>query len=402
MPSKLQCPSCGASLLWKGVAPVVECRYCGTNVVTGTGEQTDQPADARSQPSSGGGGSGACAITVTVSAVITVGAIFAFVSSRSGPGGGGNTSLETITQLTLDSTIGEVVEATGARASSDENVCIWYRDGGFEYVCLHWDDRHPDHVKSFAFHHSEEDPDRGEATIAGIEAFLGRRLVTRDDGDRQYTWARAWVNAYADGTMVTGQVDVDDDPDWRPRLQHLWMACLAATQGEDANLDLETRQRWLGGEYPLRTVERIDLSWDVDEAQTEVRQAIPGASDSSWSGLVYAVAVDHPWFGEVRFRWPNEAGGKLEMISFIPPPGRDVFPDVQEVRRCVSEVLGEGDAEEVDHLAGKVRYGWHPDGFSGVTLYPENLGVSPFDWHGNPPSTDLWTRLLAQLEDCSH
>jgi len=401
MPPKLQCPSCGAALIWKGVAPVVECRYCGTHVATGTGEETSQPADARSQKvDDAQGWRGAGAIFVAVALFIAVGATVGICSNRVSPGGRLKGAEVDLQALSMAMTRDQALETTGAQPFSDDGVCIWFREGLYEYVCLGWDEDHADHVESFSFHHAKADSERGAAALGRLKGQMGRRLYLDDDGDGTFRWGGASATAYADGSALIGHAD-PDDADWQPRLQHLWLACLAAAFDRNPDLEPEANHRWLAGEQPLGVVRRIDLTWDVDRAQTAVREVIVGAAEDRLGGLRYSVSVTHPWIGQVDFRWPNKAGATLQSIDFKPPPGQATFPDVQDVRQCVEAVLGDGHAEETDHLAGKVRYSWNPEGLSVVTLYPEYLGVAPYDWHGNPPDTDLWFRLLTQLDDCA-
>jgi hypothetical protein len=393
----LTCPGCGAPVRWRGKHPVVECRYCGTHVATGSGQKTDAPAQvvSRMRPRTLLLAYGSAGLfTVLMVGVSLVGALLGR------PGGITGTSVAEVATLSMASTIEQVCEATGADAYSETSVCIYYSGGVWDYVCLTWDEDLPEHVQSFSFHSSHED-DAGTAGVADLlGSNLGRRFYVDGDGALSWGWAGAWLHGDHERTFLSVSSDPESDDGWRVRMALLWAAVVGANLGNQTDVDEVTARQWLGQGYRPLALATLDITIDVDQASSQVTATVPGAVESRWSGLTFEVPIDHPQLGGLDLGWANAAGGKVDSISFDPPPGRDAFPDQAALQACITAIFGPPEDLELDHLAGTRYQMWEPEGLASVHLYPTYLSVSAWSWHGDPPSNATWTKLLRALDSC--
>ena len=398
--SRLECPSCGAPLRWKGHAPVVACRYCDTHVHTPTGQVTQQPAVVRSQPKGSGGG---CVVVAFILGInLLVGGIALVVSlATDGPGKVIGVPMDKLVTLDLAADNATVAEALGLAPDEDgEDLHVPLRGSDFDYAYLSWNDEHPDHIASFGLYASEGHPDFAPV-LSALEASLGRRLEPEQDGYRYWRWAGAHVNVTMDGSHLGVHSDPDSDGHWAYRTRLLWSVVMAAAAGSPLQLEPATRKAWLAHGYDLDAVAAMELGHDVDDAQAYMAAAFPGVHHEIFIGLDFEVPLAHPWYGLAELSWPNERGGTLATAYLRPPPGHDDFPDQAAIRACLDRALGAGEVQETDHLAGTWSAGWDlPDG-SWVHLSPSLLQVRR-DGHRAQPRPASWRRVFGALHGCGN
>ncbi len=393
----LTCPGCGAPVRWKGNHPVVECRYCGTHVATGSGQKTDAPAQvvSKMRPRTLLLAYGSAGLfTALMVGVSVLGAVLMQPGAVLGP------SAQEVASLSMATTIGQVSEATGSEGYSETSVCVYYSGGVFDYVCLTWDPGIPDHVQSFSFHSHDETNPGAAAVPEALRTVLGRRLVTARDGAYSWSWAGTWLNADADMTWISVTSDPASDPGWRTRISLLWATVFGATLDRATGLDEVTARQWIGVGYRPLALATLDLTMDVDQAGDQVTATVPGAVESRWSGLTFTVPLDHPQLGDLELSWTDTAGGHVDGIDFSAPPGMTVFPDQAALRACIEEAFGEAQSHDLSHLEGTSYQLWNPEGLRNIYLYPGHLTVEAWSWDGSPPSNGTWTRLLRALDAC--
>ncbi len=393
---RLECPNCGAPLRWKGEAPVVACRYCDTHVHTPSGTITEEPAEIRSE-----GGKGACAIFLLVLGINLLVGLIAFVSSlvTDGPGKMLGVPMDTLATLDLASSPRAAAEHLGLRCEDDaDSLHVPLRGTDLEFASLHWEDADSQHVSSFGLHNLEGHPELA-AVVAALEATLGRRLVRDDDGRHSWRWADASLNMAADGSHLGFHADPDDDPHWEYRTRLMWTVLIAASSGQQAQLEANTRKAWLAHGYDLSELAAMDLRYDVDGARSYVPAAFPGAHESVFSSLDFEIPLAHAWFGHAELSWPNEQGARIETTYLRPPPSHDGFPDQAGIKRCLDGALGPGERRSQDHLAGTWSADWDlPDG-SWIHLSPNLLQLRrPRSDKLAPPLA--WSEPLSALHDC--
>jgi hypothetical protein len=384
-------------LRWKGVAPVVACRYCDTHVHTPTGQVTHEPAVVRSQPK----GSGGCTIVAFILGInLLVGAIALVVAlATDGPGKVMGVPMSTLVTLDLTADNATVAAALGLNPDEDgDDLFVPLRGSDFDYAYLWWDDDHPEHVGSFGLYASEGHPNFAPV-ITSLEASLGRRLEPEADGYRYWRWAGAHVNVTMDGSHLGVRSDPDDDSHWAYRTRLLWSVVMAAAGGAPLDVEPTTRQAWLAHGYDLDTLAAMELGYDVDGARAYMAAAFPGVHAEVFSGLDFEIPLAHPWFGQAELSWPNERGGTLATAYLRPPPGHTDWPDQGAIRRCLDGALGAGEIREQDHLAGTWAASWDlPDG-SWVHLSPSLLQVRR-DSHRAQPRAASWRRVFGALHAC--
>ncbi len=354
---KLECPSCGAPLRWKGEAPVVACRYCGTHVHTPSGQPTAEPAVVRSQGH--GGGKAGCIVFLVVIGINLVVALIALVSAviSDGPGSIAGVHVDKLVALSLEGDNATVAEALGLAPDEEgDNLHVPLRGSGFDYAYLGWDDEHPGHVASFGLYAGEGHPEAA-SRITQLQGILGRRLVL--DGE---TWGWHWADGYlhaADDLSNLGfHADPDDDPHWQYRMQLLWSACTAVATGKPFEPSDDTRTAWLAHGYDMGDLAAMDLRYDVDSVRAYMPSVFPGAHEAVFSGLDFTIPLAHPWFGQVELSWPNQAGGTIESAGLRPAPGHQSFPDPLPIRQCLDKALGQGEVRVDDHLKGSWSARW--------------------------------------------
>ena len=240
---RLECPSCGAPLRWKGHAPVVACRYCDTHVHTPTGQITAEPAVVRSQ----GKASGGCAVlALTLGipiSVMFIAGIAALITK--GPGTIAGVPMATLASLSLEGDNATVAAALGLSPDEDgDDLHVPLRGSDFDYAYLRWDDEHPGHVASFGLYASDGHPRRAEL-VADLEGYLGRRLERADDGARSWRWASGSATVSADGGYFGYHAQPEGDPHWAYRTRLLWSVFTAVATGQPLALQPSTRKAWL-------------------------------------------------------------------------------------------------------------------------------------------------------------
>jgi hypothetical protein len=401
--NKLECPSCGAPLRWKGVAPVVACRYCDTHVHTPSGQVTHEPAVIRSQ----GKASGGCGVVAFILGInLLVGGIALVVSlATEGVGKLTGVPMERLAALDIGSDNAAVALALGLAADEEgDDLYVPLRGNGFDYAVLQWPDAHPERVSSFYFYASEGNPDIA-AVLASLEHSLGRRLEADREGDgtRYWRWAGAHINISTDGTHMGFSVDPEDDPHWAYRAELLWSVALAAAQGQALELQPDTRKAWLAHGYPISALAQLDLRYEVDGARAYVPATFPGAHEEIFIDLDFTIPLDHLWFGEVELSWANEAGGALEDASLHPVPGLQHLADQDAVQRCLDQALGRGERRVQDHLAGTWSAGWELRDGTWLNLSQYGLDIHLDGWNGEGKDKSAsWRRIVAALDGCGN
>lgn len=397
--SRLECPSCGAPLRWKGHAPVVACRYCDAHVHTPTGKPTHEPAVVRSQ----GRASGGCAIPLVVVGLVSIIGLIAAVASilSSGTGGLTGVSMATLTALSLEGDNATVAQALGLAPDAEgDDLHVPLRGSDFDYAYLRWDDEHPEHVASFGLYANDGHPSPA-ALEAALEQTLGRRLEPEQDGYRYWRWAGANLNLSVDGSHLGGHTLPEDDAHWAYRTRLLWSVVLAAAQGQALELQPSTLESWLAHGYDISELAAMSLDYDVDGASAYTQATFPGSHATVFISLDVDVPLAHPWFGDAELSWPNEPGGKLASAQLHPPPGHQTFPDQQPIRACLDRALGAGETSVDDHLAGTWSARWElPDG-TWLHLSRYSLGIHRDRGHGPARATAAsWRRVLNALQAC--
>lgn len=399
--SKLECPSCGAPLLWKGEAPVVECHYCGTHVHTPSGAVTQEPAVVRSQPKGTGGG-GCSILALVVGINLLVGGIVAVSTMLAeGPSRVTGVPMERLVALDIAADNATVASALGLAPDPEgEDLNVPLRGSGFDYAYLRWEDDHPDHVLYFGLYASDGHPEPA-ALLASLEAMLGRRLEPARDNYRNWSWAGTNLNVALDGSHLGVHVDPEGDAHWSYRSKLLWSVLMAAAQGQAIDLQEQTRVAWLAQGYPLSRLADLDLRYDVDGARAYVPATFPGSHEEILIDLDFEVPLSHPWFGQIELSWANEKGGQLEGATLWPVPGSQKLTSQDAVARCLDASLGPGERRIQDHLAGTWSGTWELKDGTWVSL-PDHALYIHLDARGRKAAdrTASWRKIIGALDRC--
>ncbi len=394
--NKLECPSCGAPLRWKGEAPVVACRYCDTHVHTPTGQVTREPAVVRSQPKSS---AGCTVLAVIVGVNLMVGAIALVASlATEGVGGVAGVSIDTLATISLEADNATIAAALGLAPDDDgDDLHIPLRGSDFDYAFLRWDDGYPDHVASIGFYATDGHPDPA-TLLATLDHSLGRRLEPETDGYRYWRWAGSHANVSIDGSHLGAHSDPESDSHWAYRTRLLWSVVLAAASGRPLELEPATRKAWLAHGYSLGELGAMDLGQDVDSAAVYMASTFPGSHAEAFISLDVEVPLSHPWFGAAELSWENEPNGPLETTRLSPIPGAQTFPDQAAIRRCLDAAMGPGEHRVDDHLAGTWSMSWERPGETWAHLSRYALNIHHGQDRRTPPA---WRRFIASLEACA-
>jgi hypothetical protein len=394
---RLECPSCGAPLRWKGEAPVVACRYCDTHVHTPSGQVTQQPAVVRSQGKASGGG---CIVAAAILGVNLLAGGIALIAQvvSSGIGSVSGVPFEELASISLEADNATIAAALGLKPDEEgDDLHIPLRGSDFDFAWLRWEEAHPEHVASFGFHVSDGHPDPAALTAA-LEGSLGRRLAPTESSSRHWRWAGSSLHVAEDGSHLGGNSDPEDDPHWAYRTRLLWTVALAAAQGAPLQVQPETRKAWLAHGYRLGELVALDLRTDVDRAVAVMQSGFPGSHAVPFISLDIEVPLDHAWFGEAELSWANEPGGPLEALSLGPAPGHPTFPDQAAIRACLDRALGTGEYRVDDHLEGtwSVNWAFRDGSWAHLSQYALNLHAGHDDRLGQAG----WRPLLTALEAC--
>jgi len=394
---RLECPSCGAPLRWKGEAPVVACRYCDTHVHTPTGQVTHEPAVVRSQ---GKGGGGCLVLGIILGVNLLVGAIALVVNLvTSGVGGVTGVPFADLAALDLASDNASAAAALGLSPDAEgDDLHVPLRGTVFDYAYLRWEDDHPEHVASFGLYASDglDDP---APVLAALDASLGRRLEPPQDETRYWRWAGSHLNLQLDGSHLGVHADPESDPHWAYRTRLLWSVVLAAAQGQALETQASTRKAWLAHGYTISELAALDVRTDVDSAVATTQARFPGSHAEPFISLDVDIPLAHAWFGAAELSWANEAGGALEGLALSPAPGHQTFPDQQAIRACLDRAIGAGEHRVDDHLAGTWSASWEfRDGsWAHISRYSLNLHASR---RTERMAAGPWRQLLNALEAC--
>ncbi|MFH1465927.1 MAG: hypothetical protein ABIO70_16180 [Pseudomonadota bacterium] len=378
----LDCPKCGAPLRWKGEARVVECRYCGSSVLTPTGELTEERAEVRSQAKPAGA---VGVILVVVGLNLAIGLIAAVASLLGGTGGGplGGVSVAQLVKTPFQGGAAAMAEALGVSPGDDgESLTVPLEGSGFGYGWLRWDAEHLDQPIGACFYASDGHPRATEAR-ARLTRLFGRRLVWDGDGSAAWRWGGAYVNVGEKVSNICFSADVGD-PSWVTRARLLWSVFLAVVAEQDLTLQESTLEGWLGWGYTLTELSALDLRYDVDAARGYVPTLFAGAEQGVLIGLDIEVPLSHAWFGSATLHWPNERGGTLESVRLSAPPGSQTLGQQAAIGRCLEATFGKGEINEVDHLAATWSERWQARDGAMLRLDPYAVTV---DLEGWPPRT---------------
>lgn len=362
---ELRCANCGA-LLTRPVAPAttVRCHFCGAEQLLANQPAPDprkhRPAPGAPAPSIDSAGS---RVGSTLAAVVAIGGIclgiYATLASNHIIPSVTGFDARKLPSVSLRATPEEMTKVTGAGVNDSLRMDVSLRNCPYNAVTLAWAKNHTDHVSGFTFYRSTPAPDLA-ATLQRLQASLGRRLVRGET----FSWGSAYLNVgptvLGVGTNATIDVASLDDKDWPKRIDVLWAVALNAL-GLDVSVSADDRRSWLGGGWPLSALASLDMDTDVDGARALMEKTFPGAPSQVVGGLTYRVPIDHPWFSQVTFEWPNEKGGHVRWVRIDGPPGANALPNQAEVEKCVAATYGPGQVRSTDHLAGQYATTFKPD-----------------------------------------
>jgi hypothetical protein len=422
---ELRCTNCGA-LLARPPPPAttVRCNFCGAEQVLPQAYAPPPPAytppPAKPPPSALASGQAGVKPAVVVFCVAGLGMILLIVSVSAFHAGGhalhamtGAFDTAGLTTLTLRVTPEKMAALTGAQADNELSMRVPLSGGSYDAVTFTWDKLDPTHVKTFLFYTGTAPPNDA-AIRKRLQALLGRRL----EKGESFSWGGAYLN-YS-GTSFNAGADPKasdpkrgpDEPHWADRLDALWDVARSAVLGLNVPVSDEERRDWLGGGYPLSAVGAIDIDADVDGAAAMMRSAFPGATSRVISGLTFDVPLDHPWFGEATFDWPNAKGGQLTAVRIDAPPGMQYLPNQADVEQCIGATYGQGKITSDDHLKGTHTMRFKLDqGEIRVDQYSVDLDVHSFltqhlpkaQWKQlgvAPMGKDVWSKVIATLDAC--
>ncbi|MEM7159874.1 MAG: hypothetical protein AAF799_43945 [Myxococcota bacterium] len=398
MAKPLRCPSCGAPLRWKGVATVVECRYCQTHVTTETGAKTEDAAVARTQmrPRNQAG------LLAIVFAPVVVG-VAANVADMS-VSGVFKPSFEVVEAITLDQTEAQIATALDTEDEEDERIVFYFDHPVLDYVLFEWDDDHPEHVASFALYAFETN-DQLAPIVERIGKALGERFIEDKKNDSwTWRWADAHIYINKEMTVLSYHSDPEDDPEWAERTDLMWSLFLSATAGRDLDVPAEKVARFTGAGVSLARLAQLDVGVEVDQATKEVRTRFPVATVDQGHDLEFELPVAHPWFGHIELEWRNAANGKMDGARLWPPLGKQEFADQAAMKTCLEREFGTPETIVNDHLKQEHTYVWSPDDMGALRLYDHILSLDPSSDHGSnytsPRSKAAWSRVLSTLGAC--
>ncbi|MBN1334901.1 MAG: hypothetical protein JXB39_02970 [Deltaproteobacteria bacterium] len=411
MPVALTCPVCGAPLP-EAPSPdaPVRCPFCGTLVEHGQEAAPAAPPPpvrtpgvlppTRARPPTR---TGTWITLVALTGFIggltaAVAALIHRATTAESPQG---VPLERLAGLaTLEGDPTALAASLGLDPPDGTNLYVKVADPSLEHATLSWDE--PGHAKSFTLNLGEDDP-AAPAVADRLQAVLGRRLVRLEDGRLSLRTGDTFFLVSSPPEYISSHTS-EDDPLGRDRLDLLWRVAIASVAGRDVVLDGQVRRVLLREGWPLAEIASLDPSIRIDTALAEIPRRFPGSVVSKAIGLTCSVAVDHPWFDDIEFRWPNQARAPLERVALGPAPqaDRNRFADQAAVRACLEATLGPGVVKERDHLAGEWSASWRIQGLGDVYLGGSSLGINFGRWSDTEAGPDLeaWHRLLTALDPC--
>lgn len=397
----LKCPGCGAPLRWTGDVPVLECRYCKTHVVTGTGQKTEQPAVARSAASRA-----VMWIWIGVVAVLVLSGVSAALVSQGGDGSTGfglGVPVARLEALSMATTKDQVSSTIGGTSRDGSSITVGLRGCSFDDLMLGWGDKDPSHVVRVSLSTSGGRPNpQAQQLAALLQKQLGKRFhLTEDKRSYGQHWTVASVTLTATGSNLSVHVRPDDDPAWKQRMAALWKVIVATLQGKEAAIDEAAKRDLLGWGRPLESLASIDIRTTLAEAPQAIPKLFPGAQKSTSGGLTFTVAVDHPLIDEVMLSWDNAAQARLGQITLRPFP--PVPAALAAARGCLARELG-APSETIDDAANqKKRYDWAVRGLGGVTVPDHAVIVYAHSWFRGPgaPSQQDYARVIRSIATCS-
>jgi hypothetical protein len=424
---ELRCTNCGAGLARPPPpATLLRCQFCGAqmlleppppppHVYGASARQAQAAVIGRPKPAP----RAPVILVLVVGLVITTVTVAAIVVVRPDSGRrGSRTGLDpaTLATVSLRATPESMAAVLGVAADKDLDVQARLKGTGFESVNFHWDKADLSHVSSFGFTSGAPVTNDADARVK-IRALLGRRF----ERSTAFYWDSASLyyeptnlNAKADGkTSNPGRGP--DDPHWKDRLDALWDVTRRAVLGLNVPVTDVERRDWLGGGYPLSSLEAVDLDVDVDGSVAMMRRAFAGVSSRFAEGIAFDVPIDHPWFSTATLDWPDIKGGHLSGAHFVGPPGVQSLQDQVDIETCLQATYGKPRTDEVDHLKGTHKTTFKlPDGDVRVDPHTVDIDVDTFVAQHftaqerkamrlpSAMSKSGWSKVIATLDACGH
>ena len=123
--------------------------------------------------------------------------------------------------------------------------------------------------------------------------------------------------------------------------------------------------------------------------------------------------LDHPWFSQATFNWPNSKGGVVASVHITGPPGAPSLPNQGDIETCLEATYGKPRTDDVDHLKAMHSSTFKlPDGNIRVSQFTVDIDVDTFAarymsapqrkaMRLPPPMTKSgWSKVLATLNAC--
>lgn len=408
-----ECSHCGAPIDARSAKRVVQCPYCGyQNKVDQTRTLAAVTPEAFQQPATWTPPSTARAPSVQLAyrrqrtGVLVIVAVMGFVgvglvgifgvlaiagpgSTGAGPAGG--IAPARVAAVDPASSRAEIAAQLGVVSDPDLEKLIVNLDGhAYKNVSLGFDERETHVVGA---HFWTDGPVAQRAAIAqALTAVLGRRARTDEDGDLRYDHRDGHLSLTSDGATVWFEVS-EDAPQPRRRVAVLWSLLWSVLLGQPSVIDEATRREILTGQ-PLGVLANLDLSTNLDGADSAVTALAPGSEREVGSDVEYGVAVDHPWFENVELRWDNEPGGVLLMAIFH--GHQHVALDPFAVVACLKPVFGDPEERITNYAEGRRDYEWP----NGVSQSMGALRVSFGPHVGTGLDQASWSSMIHALEAC--
>jgi hypothetical protein len=360
-------------------------------------------------------------VSIVIGVAILVGVLAGVGGALRGAraGGGGLPSIggfdvNKLASVSLKATPESMANLTGSKVDDSYSMRVPLSGSGYDAVIFTWDKLDTTHVKQFSLYSSNPLPNEADVRKR-LAAVLGRRFEKGEN----FNWGGAYL--YFSTNSVGGHADLKtsdplsnaQDPHTANRLDAIWDVVRSAVLGLKVPVTDAERRDLLGGGYPLKALASLDITTDVDGAIAAMQKALPGATWRVISGIDFTVPLDHPWFGQASFDWPNEKGGRVSQVRIGAPAGQQYLQNQADVEKCIAGAYGPGKITSEDHLKGTHNMEFKIDqGELRVDQYSVDITVldsmaahvSKDQWKsmGIKPPMDqaAWTKVMTTLDAC--
>lgn len=394
MARALQCPTCGAPLKWKGVAQVVECRYCHTHVQTNSGIAVQEQAQVVSQPKT----PVAVLAGAAIAAFVVIGAAIAFAALGRGGAGGvaGVRGMDaaTVKSIDLAKTPDQMGKLPGANPSSSEGYVYINLDHElWQSATFGWDKQHLDHVRNVSLNaHSQQ-----KLPAAVLERAKAQLGTLRESSTGGHSYHGPGANLSLSDTAISISVHKYEEG-WKERVQALWIVLKHAAFNASETLPTAKLRDVLNTGYPLERLTKVPIDVDIDGSQAALKRVIPGVTGK---GAKYRVGVGHPWIEYADLNWKNEAKGKLSGVNLFYPPSFSLKAQREEVEGCLTPLLGKPKESVSDHAKGIFTLHFKgKDGMPSVLAHYQYFGLYMQPWDAPAVTRAGYEKLIRKLASC--